>query len=122
MIGKLIKKIEGATYENSVWDYWLFFELKNQQIVKIFDSTCLSAKMEELKSYNIELTSSMIFPEIDGYESTVFFGQILQVNDELQFVNESLNIQVTENNNLVFNQPIYVTIGRIDLKSIEYVT
>ena len=111
---ELLRVLEGAKYENTVLDYWLYLKLASSQVIKVFDPHCISKNSEIGYLYNVKLTSSMIFEEIE-FDSNVLFGEINETNI---FFNDSLQIVLTDVTNLTINQAKLFAFGRIDLSDI----
>jgi len=114
---QLLKIFKGAEYQNSIRDYWLLFKLSNNQVIKVFDSSCLSNKMFEGKYYSIQLSCNSFFNQID-IDSNVLVGEIEHINDKKQFKNKEIKIELPDSSHLQISENGMYAIGRLDLVDI----
>lgn len=114
---RLIKIIEGAKYQNEIWDYWLLIQLNNGQVLQLFDRQCFASSLVEGELYNVKLSSSSFFVEL-SIDSLILFGDIEEKEGEKIFQNESIEILIRESDEIKICKESFFSIGRIDLEDI----
>lgn len=114
---RLIKVFEGAKYQNEIWDYWLLIQLNNGQVIQLFDRQCIASSLTEGEYYNVKLSSSSLFDEL-SIDSVTLFGDIEKHDDEKIFKNESIEILISESEEIKVCRKSFFSIGRIDLENI----
>ena len=118
MKAKLIYKLPGAIYQGATWDFWVFFELENTQVIKVFDSECLTEFLDCDLVYEISLSTLFLDDSID-FDSKIFKGKIISTADkELHFNNKYFTIELRDSSNISKDKEYY-SIGRIDLNKIQ---
>ncbi len=115
---ELIKIEKGAVYQDSIWDYWLFFRLLDKSVVKVFDNNCFGDKLELNQTYHIKLSSCHFYTEQE--DSKVQFTGIVAIFDNVKkFYNEFIQICLTDYQGLEDAEQNRYTFGRIDLDTVD---
>ena len=115
---KLIKIFEGAIYQSEVWDYWLLIQLKNEQIIKIFDDKCFASSLAEGEFYNFELSPSIFINKFD-IDLMPVIGDIIFHNGVKYFRNNHLELRLKDCDEIMEIKDSFFGVGRIDLLSVE---
>lgn len=112
---KLVNISKGAEYQNQTWDYCLTLEFKNQERLKVFDHKCLATNLKINAHYIIKL-SSPHFYNMTNNDSLILEGKIVLQENQSVFVNEYLQIKLTDAEQLEKNVTKQFAVGRIDLE------